>query len=81
MEFHTNFEYDGEIVKGSVGGIELQFNNEELGMLIDVPSRGFHKYMKKNWLTIDDDIDTGVRVTRKFAQQVELDTPQKRRIR
>lgn len=60
--------HDGEIVKSSIGGVELQFNDEELGMLMDVPSRGFDNYLKKRWSTIKDDINTGARVTLTFAQ-------------
>lgn len=77
VEFYTNFTFDGKVVKSKVGGFDMEFDAEELGLLLNIPSLGFDNYLKKKWPAMDNDVDTGIVVTRKFSQKFELDAPQK----
>nr|XP_016435180.1 PREDICTED: nucleolin-like [Nicotiana tabacum] len=60
VEFYTNFKFDGNVVKSKVGGFEMEFDTEELGMFLNISSLGFDNYLKNRWPTIDNDVDTAL---------------------
>lgn len=77
FEFYANLQFDGNVVKSYVRDFELEFDTEKLGLLLNIPSLGFDNYLKKKWLAINNDVDTGIAVTRKFSQKLELKAPHK----
>nr|XP_033517368.1 nucleolar and coiled-body phosphoprotein 1-like [Nicotiana tomentosiformis] len=62
--------FDVKVLKSSVRKFELQFDAEELGLLLNIPSLGFDHYLKKKWPAIDNDVDIGVVVTESFPKSL-----------
>ncbi|XP_009614605.1 uncharacterized protein [Nicotiana tomentosiformis] len=67
VKFYVNFQFDEKVVKSNIRGLEMEFDIEELGMFLNIPSLGFDNYLKKKWPAIDNDVDTEIVVTRKFS--------------
>nr|XP_033513699.1 uncharacterized protein LOC117278344 [Nicotiana tomentosiformis] len=77
VKFYTNFTFDGKVVMSKIGGFDMEFDVEELGLLLNIPSLGFDNYLKKKCPVIDNDVYTGIVVTKKFSQKFELDASHK----
>ncbi|XP_070054187.1 uncharacterized protein [Nicotiana tomentosiformis] len=64
-------------IRGKNKIVESEFDAEELGLLLNIPSLGFDNYLKKKWPTIDNDVDKGIIITKRFPQISEMDAPSK----
>nr|XP_009601286.1 histone H3.v1-like [Nicotiana tomentosiformis] len=48
------------VIKSKVGGFDMEFDTEELGLLLNIPSLGFDNYLMKKWPAMDNDVDTAL---------------------
>ncbi|XP_070004877.1 intracellular protein transport protein USO1-like [Nicotiana sylvestris] len=66
IEFMANAEVQEGKVSSLVKGVQMSFDEEKLGEILDIPSEGFDDYTRKMWPCLDS-LPTALEITKRFC--------------
>nr|XP_016459579.1 PREDICTED: uncharacterized protein LOC107783122 [Nicotiana tabacum] len=71
IKFMTNVEVQDGKVSSLMKGVQVSFEAEKLGEILDIPSEGFDDYTRQRWPCLDS-LPTALEITRRFCDAEDV---------
>nr|XP_009778369.1 PREDICTED: uncharacterized protein LOC104227750 [Nicotiana sylvestris] len=74
IEFMENAKVKDSRVTSKVKGVQVTFDAEKLGEILDIPAEGYDDYTRQRWPCLDS-LPSALTITRRFSDVVEGISP------